>query len=171
MLKILLFAAIVFVSAQLGRVLSDGMDSRRLVLIEMVRCVRTLKNALLFQRMPLPDALMHVGSSGMDGLFSSCSLLMNLHGDMRGGEIAQEAWKLENSQTPKLSAAQKQSFELLLEQLSVAQNDSQLREAIGGYLQTAQSELSDLSKKQAARGKLAKSLCIAGGLTVAILII
>ena len=169
--KIFLLGVILLASAAMGSVLAGRMGERGKLLCEITYCVKTMKNAMIYQGMTLSDALLRADRVGGEGFFAECAQIAQKHPEIGGRQICRQALSQQEESFDRLQETEKEALFSLFDELARAETPEEITAATGAFSREIGEITKEISEKQAKKAKLVRSLCFLGGLTVAIILV
>ena len=169
MMKLILLGVIVMASVALGSALADSVGARKRALCGLVNCVKCMQNVMLYQGVPLYEALLRAAGVANGAYFTAVSGLIRERPQESGGLLAAHAREhvaLVNMHDEELAL-----FDGLMDALSNAVSQEEAAEAFRSFLRSTDEMLRDVTQTQAKRAKVIKSLCLMGGLLIAVILI
>lgn len=169
--KICMLAVIVIASVALGNVIVSGAGDRIRTLVQLVNCVKAMKNGMIYQGMTLFEALAYGDKVGLSGFLLECAQILKKNPELSGKQIVKQAMEKENRQVSHLKGQEREAFLELMDRLSGAVVREQIEEATGVFFREMNSLIRELSEEQAKKSKLIKTMCLLSGLAVAIILV
>ncbi len=100
MIKLIFIAVIVLASAGIGNVIVGDWAERKEGIARLQNAVKTLKNALIYQGMPLYDALLQAGKPPIQ-VFSACAQRLRKTPGIEGKTLCLEAMQEQKRPSPR----------------------------------------------------------------------
>lgn len=170
MIKILLLLLIIGGSAVLGQVISGAMAERENALKAVFTGVKTLNNCIIHQKMPLAEAFLRGASASGLEVFRRMSELMYEQPELTGEQLGPMASGENGLFRSILEKDDVRGFYGFIRTIYDAAVTEQVDEVSKRYLRELEAEREAAKGERIRRGRLAKSLCIMGGVAVAILL-
>ncbi len=152
-------------SAMLGNALARSGDEKEKIYREFLVCLKCMRAGMLYQGMSVYEAFMHAENAGLNGYFGECAGVMKGNHALKGRDIIAMSGK-----SMDLPADISELLGELCDMVCTAVTKSDVEDAFSMVNKRAVDMLRERSEAGAKRGKLAKSLCFAGGLVLAIVI-
>ena len=171
MFKLIFIAVIVLSSAGIGNVIVGDWAARKNTIAVLQNAIKTLKSALVYQSMPLYEALLQAGKTAFGSFFSQCVYLLRQNPQIEGRALCFEAAAACKDSFASLKAPEQEALADLFGRLSVAISAEQVEDACAMFLRQTDLIAGELRAQQEQKGRLTKTLCIVAGLVVSILLV
>ncbi len=171
MLKLIFILVIVLSSAGIGNVIVGEWRDRAEALARLQSAVKTMKGALVYQGMPLCEALMQAAKTAYGSFFARCARLLRQNPAAQGKEICQKALAEEKGSCPFFRGPEKEALADLFLRISTAVSGEQIEDACAVFIRQTDLIVKELRAQQEQKGRLTKTLCTVAGLIVSILLV
>ncbi len=171
MFKLIFIAVIVLSSAGIGNVIVGDWAARKDAIASLQNAVKTLKIALLYQGMPLYDALLQAAKTAFGSFFSQCAHRMRQNPQMAGKELCIRVAEECKDSLSLLKKPEQEALADLFSRLAAAVSAEQIEDACAMFLRQTDLIAAELKAQQEQKGRLTKTLCVVAGLVVSILLV
>lgn len=164
MLKMILLGIIVLASIGLGNTVYSEVADRRKFLKEMLNSVKCVKNAMVFENMPISFAFEH---SAKNKVFEECAqeIIKNPSRPVYG--ICKD--KIEEFAEP--TDEDKKAFCSFIYKLSISICPANIEDAAETYMRDLSEQLKEIDAVHIKKGKVYKTMCILSGIVIAVIMV
>ena len=171
LVKIILIGVIVVASAALGNVNVSRASDRQKMLALLANCVKAVRNAMMYQAMPLKEALNYAGGVGLKEFFAECTRILGAHPEYTGRQICQKALEKENVELAEMGTEEAELLKNLMGELSQAVVGEEINGACSRFLKEISKLISVTAEKQLKKARLVRTMCLLSGMVIAIILI
>lgn len=168
LVKVVLLGVIVVASAAMGNLAVARENGRRKTLVTMVNCVKSVRNAMLYQGMQLKDAIKYAGGIGMRDFFNACADIMAKHPEYTGHQVCSKA--LESCPVEGLEG-EEGLLKDLFKELSEAVIGEEIGDACTRFIKELQRVISVAGEQRIKKARLVRTMCLLSGMVIAIILI
>ena len=169
--KIFFIGVIILSSVGIGNVLVRDKSERLRMLGMLGNCVKALRSAMLHQGMPFSAALRQAEKVGFFGFFEDCRRVLERNPELAGRDICQKALRIKRPAFDYLRQPELMALGDLMGRVSTAIVPEQIGDAVAIFNRQISMITSELAKTNAKNAKVVKTMCLLGGLVVAIILI
>lgn len=167
--KFFILGAILLASAALGNAVAARTAQHLREVNQAVNCIKGIKNRMLYQRMPLCAAM--DGAQGLGAFPQMCAGILRKHPGLTGREACQRAFQMKGALPETAAEPERHALIALVDGLAAAETAQQLADVFSAYFREMGEILRDVKENQIRKARLVRSMCMTGGLAVAILLI
>lgn len=168
--KIVTLSIIVIASAIMGNVVVRSADQRLTALVTLMNCGKAMKNCLVFQRMTLFEALKHCDKIGMDGLFGRMAELMRECPGVNLFQICRMALSEGGEALALIDGKAQQALVNFIVTAGSASIPQMIADAYGEFAKELGGIISEMKNQQMKKARAVRSLCMLGGIMIAIVL-
>lgn len=168
--KIVTLSIIVVASIVMGNVVVRSADQKMAALTSLANCMKAMKNCLVFQKMTLFEALKHCDKIGMDGLFGKMAEIMRDSPGANLFQVCRMALNEENETVALLDEKARQALMNFIVTAGAASIPQMIIDAYGEFTKELNQIVQGMKDQQMKKARAIRSLCMLGGITIAIVL-